>query len=675
MIILLLSLIGFAGSFAFFLGREKGKAVIDAAVEGITAYLFTYIISTATLLVFDSFSIRRSCIVCLVLWVTASVISYFKGNRPEPDYNIKSFVIPVIVSILAVPFITVAPFEYFAMGQDEGVYQTEAIMYIRDKNSKQFNFAEYDVADTEQFKQEVIDYVTPNNILGTFYYNEINLEMLLTGNNTGSIGANSLVFHGLHTVSAMLAWWGAMFGIRNMTGVNGLIYILSIFWVHMICRRLNIGKIGKFSACFIFMLSPIVIWVSKSALTEAGLTLIWLVIIYMILGERRSEIILSGLLIGLFGLYHVSAYAFIPLFVFLYVALFLYTANKEYIHAMMIGIGSFFVSFIVDLINACGYTLMNYGKIYSELINRNNIIYIITAFCFIIEIASVILLKLKIRKVNFNRKALRWIIRALLICLMVFGLYRIIKDMPPFRYVSYLTIVSMAIMSGIVIPMIIFFSFLIKTDKWTDDKKHLILTVLFIYCIVIYSMVMLPSIPEYYYYARYFAMYIPIICILGAVCIDRIPGPAGIIAIVVSAAILMPHSLFLMNNKDDTRVQWDSLTEIEDTVQFNRPDAIVMRSELYMLFYYEFRSLDIPVYPITDNFDENIKCLERNYETIYIMDYTFDERFESECSVVRRFLNVDTQDLGQHKTKFFLLPNDTTYNMQTVTLYRWESQE
>ena len=230
-------------------------------------------------------------------------------------------------------------------------------------------------------------------------------------------------------------------------------------------------------------------------------------------------------------------------------------------------------------------------------------------------------------------------------------------------------------MTGIILPMIVFFSFLIKTDKWTDNRQHLIMLALFLYCVVIYSIFMMPQLPEYYYYARYFSMYIPIISILGGICLGRMRKPAAVIAVVLSAAILLPHSLFLLENKDDTRVQWDSLGEIEDTVQFNRPDAIVMRSELYMLFYYEFKSLDIPVYPITDNFDENIKCLERNYETIYIMDYTFDERFESSCPVVRRFLNVDTQDLGQYKTKVFQLPNDTTYNMQTVTMYRWEPQE
>ncbi len=671
--VLFCSLIGIIAGLLFFLSREKGMSIIEGAVYALSGYVLSYIFSSASLLCFDVFSVKRTTLVCMVLWIVLALVSWIKGNRAAPVFDIKPFLIPIVVAIIGIPFVMLTPFEYFAMGQDEGVYQTEAIMYIRDHNHKQFNFEEYQVANTEEFKEHVIDYVTPNNILGTFYYNEINMEMILTGENTHSLGPNTLIFHGLHTISAMLAWWGTMFGIRNMVGVNCLMYILSIFWVHLICRRLKIGRIGNAVACVVFMISPLAIWVSKSALTEAGTTLLWLIIIYLLFSEKKNEILLSGVIIGVYGLYHVSIYVYLPLFVFLYIALCLYTANKEYIKAMIVAVSTYFISFVTDLVNATGYTLMNYRKIYKGPINRENIIWVMTFVCVLLLVIGVVMLRIKIRKVKFNARVIAWLVRALQVYLMIISVYRIYKDMPPFKFSAYLTIISMAIVTGVVLPLVIFFSFMFRTDKWTDNKNHLVLLVIFVYCIVFYSAYMMPTIPEYYYFARYFAMFIPLICIMGGLCVERLKRPIGIVVGVVTVAILLPPSIFLLNNKDDTRVQWDSLDEIEETIQFCEPDAIVMQRDMYMLFYYEFKSLGVPVYPIDDDFETEIKCLEDHYDNIYIFDYTFDERFEQNCEVERRFMNLDTQDHGQYLTRWFLLPYDVSFNRQTITIYRWEN--
>lgn len=670
--LLVFSLLGISGAFLFFCGRGKDLNVVETAVFAISGYLLSMIVSAAALLVFDFYSIKKSALFLMLFWGALAVFSWVKGNRPSLNYDIKLFVIPLLLSFAGIIFVSLSPFEYFAMGQDEGVYQTEAIMYIRHQNHKQFEANEYYVANTDVFREDIVNCTTPGNILGTFFYNENNLEMMVTGQNNHSLSSISLVFHGLHTISAMLGWWGAIFGISNMAGINCLMYVLSIFWVSIICRRLKVGKVGMAVACAVFMISPIVIWVSKSALTEAGLTLIWLVLIYLMLSDRKRDLYLAACLIGISGLYHVSLYVFMPLFVFVFIALYLYTANNDYIKTMMLSVAAYLISFIVALANACGYTLMNYKKAYILGIDQNNIFAVVITCCVLTEIVGAVLLKVKIKKFKFNMTVIKWLVRILLAVSIVFGVYRLMKDAPAVNEASYLTIVSMAVMTGIVLPVIAFISLLVRTDRWTDSKSHLIMLVLFLYCVILYSTFMVPTISEYYYWARYFAMYIPIICIVGGIVIDRMKPVIGIVAAIFSVAILMPHSIFLMNHIDDTRVQWDSLEEIEETIQFSEPDAIVMRPELYNMFYYEFKSLDIPVFPITENFDEEISYLQTQYETIYIMDFTFDGRFESSCPVVRRFLNLDTQDLGQHKTRFFLLPEDTTYNMQTVTLYQWQ---
>ena len=76
------------------------------------------------------------------------------------------------------------------------------------------------------------------------------------------------VLHGLGTFPALLALWGKLFGMRHMSDILCVCYLLSIGNVWLICRNLHFRKIYTYLATALYAVSPIFLWSAQNTLTE-----------------------------------------------------------------------------------------------------------------------------------------------------------------------------------------------------------------------------------------------------------------------------------------------------------------------------------------------------------------------------------------------------------------------
>lgn len=669
----------------FFASRISKRNIVEIVIFSLTSTVLTYACVSAFLLVFDVFSIFTASILTGVVAIGAMSYNLIKKLKPSADFNVKGYVIPIVIALIMAPFALMMPHEYFGMGQDEGVYQTEAIFYARGINNKQVDFREASFVEDAYVRGNFLGGLkTDDKFLGYIHYNSTNMMTVLTGQMHEGVSEWSMIFHGLHTYSALLGLWSTFFGIENMMNFNFFLAVLVIFWIHMITGRLKLKDSARAASALIFALSPLVIWLSKSTLCELIITVVWMVFIYNILGKSRSEMILASFCLGIYGLVHISGYIAAPFFLAMFFLLCLYTGNREYAKGLIISGISYFVSFWIAFYNSTDYTLINYVKISGDKYNVSHVLIFVFGITAVMIITGVVLLLIKKQlKVTFNTKVIAWLVRIGLVGLVAFIVYRILIDRPATIYAGRLTILALMFMTGVVVAVILFFSMFFFTDKWTDNKEHLILLLFFGYFIVGYTMFAYTQVKHMYYYGRYLTMYIAMIAIISSVMLDRMKPKLMYPAIVLSVAFMLPLDWFHLTHRDDTRVQWDTLNEIEETVKFNGVDCVVLRYEIYDLLYSDLKSIGVDTYPIMEDYERELTELDKYYKNVVILDYqgkTGVEGFEDDpekYTVIRRIFNLDTQDqapLGGQAShyKFIDVPYDTTYNSQTLTIYDYQ---
>ena len=141
------------------------------------------------------------------------------------------------------------------------------------------------------------------------------------------------VFHGVATFPAILALWGEMFGISHMSDIQTIFWAGSIFLCFFILQQLKIKKWLMISITALFAFSPLILWVSKSALTEMMLTAMITLFIYFILKKERKYILCSIIPLAAFCFFHITIYTVIPCFLLLYFGMYFCTCDKKYIYA------------------------------------------------------------------------------------------------------------------------------------------------------------------------------------------------------------------------------------------------------------------------------------------------------------------------------------------------------
>lgn len=615
------------------------KNCIEILILAVCCFFCSYIAGTMILFVLNDYSLFRGIAVTAGLDFILLVISCLKC-KPDfrEDFKLNPdagrIFIPVIVSVIGLAFVSQKN-EIFGMGQDEGVYQIVAINFLNGLDERQQDFAEYHNLETEESRENFRTAVH-NKLIG-YDIPEANYPDCSYDRDVSEVSG---IYHGIPTYAAMLAFWGKLFGMSHMTEIQSLFYILVIFLIYFICENLKLKSASMLTACVTAALSPVVIWVGKSTLTEMFLAVILLLFLYFLTDQEHPEYVgFSIIPVMIFGCYHVSVYTMIPYIIIIYAGLYFFTQRKIIAGLLLATPPVYLASYFAMRQVQPYYTMNNYRVVFGNGINVDNITQIIPVACAILEIFcivySLIVWKISSRKeiiLDPDSRTLRW----LLICMTALPLlYHIYQATAKFETVEEsisLTILGFAQNAGIVLFLAGLILLFARTGNFLESPERLVIFVSFFYCILIYSGFLRFQIDYYYYYARYLVPFIPIAILFSVTSIDFLGRKFLYPVMILSLCFAMPYADFLRTHKDDTRMEWEILEDI--TTHITEHDCVVIEDTYLFTLWLPVRAITgAEVYPAENALAEQLERLSGNFENLYFItgkSYTHDTDYNLE---------------------------------------------
>lgn len=653
---------------------------------GVVLYFFCYIVFSMVLFVMDQFTLKRAVMGTMDMLIVITCPYYWLMWRKHGklirilhwDGQIKTILVPLLVSIIALPLILTKN-ELFGMGQDQGVYQVVAINLMHGLTDRQQDFAEYHLlSNTDQtaFAEAIRSKLVGYDIASSSYPETIYDR---------TVSPVSGIYHGIPTYSAMLALFGTLFGVSNMLHLETVFWICMIFLISFICHQMKWKRSTEVLACGICAISPVIMWVAKSSLTEMFLTVILLVFV-MILTDAKRQHWLSLFPIAVFGCYHVSIYTMVPLFVVLYGALYLFQRKGQYAIMTMSTIVIYFISYFAMRHVQPFYTMNNYRFLFVGGITVYNITTVVIIACIVAFIVSGIYCLLLYRHAvgwdaqyflqqTREKKWLRIIFAALLIVPVVYILLKGISQADSIGELRYLTLVGYAINTGFVLLPIACVMLLFQLKTLFDCSEKLILFVMFLYCILVYSAFLRFEVEYYYYYARYLAPFIPIAVLFAAMVLDKYHVSAKVSMLSACMFVLHPFTTFLASAKDDTRMEWSILEDLAE--QITEDGCLIVEKDLMPQLFLPLRSMTgAAVYPESENAVTQIDALSVEYDKVYYLttDTSILQYNDAYNCIYRNTAHHSEDDLMQHGT-LFPLPTAFLEYEEPICLYQYTANQ
>jgi hypothetical protein len=679
--ITLFSCIGFLAAIGCTGLYDRKGSFLKPFVYGTVFYGFCYVLWSMVLFVINQFSLFRAVLgtailLTVLLFTTCLTLRKKHGTLIRLlhwDTNIQTVWIPLIVVLLGLPLILTKN-ELFGMGQDEGVYQVVAINLMNGYTERQHDFSEYYTlsgADQTAFADAIKKYLVGYDIASANYP-----ETVYDRN----VSTVSGIYHGIPTYPAMLALFGKLFGVENMLHLETVIWVCMIFLIAFFCQQMQWKKLTEFIACAVCAISPVIMWVTKSSLTELFLTVILLAFLILITVPNRSHY-LSILPIAVFGCYHVSIYTMVPLFVILYGALYLFRREKQYAILMHSTIVLYLISYFSMRHVQPFYTMNNYRFLFVGGITVFNITKVVT----IVSVVALVLsfgycLILHRRASTFQAAQFlqqvqekRWVKVLFSLFMLLPVAYILAKALMhcTLGELRYLTLTGFAIQTGFFLLPVVCIILLFRMKYVLEKPEHLILFAMFLYCVLVYSAFLRFQIDYYYYYARYLAPFIPIAVLFAAMILDKCNWKVGVSLLTAGVVVLAPFDRFLATAKDDTRMDWSILLDLSEKVVAE--DCVIVDTDLMAALYLPIRSMTgAAMYPEAEDATTQIEQLSKQYDTVYYLtnDTSILQYSDSYRCVYRNTAHHSEDDLTQHG-KLFPLPTAFLQYEEPICLYQY----
>lgn len=671
----LLAAIGCTGLY------DRKGSFLKPFVCGTVFYFFCYILWSMVLFTADQFTLFRAvlgtAIFLTVLLVGACIVLRKRHGTLlrllHWEESIHTVWIPLVVVILALPLVLTKN-ELFGMGQDQGVYQVVAINLMNGLTDRQQDFAEYyTLSSTDQtefadaIKHYLVGYdMAPENYPDTVY--------------DRTVSPVSGIYHGIPTYPAMLALFGKLFGVSHMVQLETVIWVCMIFLVSFVCRQMQWKRLTEFLACTVCAVSPIVIWVAKSSLTELFLAVILLSFVLLITTPNRSHG-LSILPIAVFACYHVSIYTMVPLFVVLYGALYLFRRKTQYAVLMLSTIGLYLASYFAMRHVQPFYTMNNYRSLFTGDITVFNITTVVTVVSIVaFVICGIYCLILHRRAKRFDANAFLEMAQQHTWVKVIFSLFLLL----PVAYIlykalsqgmvgelRYLTLTGYAIQTGFFLLPVTGIIVLFRMKTVLKKPETMVLYAMFLYCILVYAAFLRFQIEYYYYYARYLAPFVPIAVLFAAMVLDKCNWKVTVPLLTAGVLVVAPFDKFLATAKDDTRMQWSVLMDL--TEKIDATNCVVVDTELMPQIYLPLRSMTgAAIYPELENAVEQVDQLSEQYDTVYYLttDTSILQYSDSYRCVYRNTAHHSEDDLN-HNGKLFPMPLAFLEYDEPICLYQY----
>jgi len=642
--ILVLTLISLALG-AYIIGKIKpGIDITKLIVFTLCGFFFLYTLVSAFFFWTDTFDFVITLVVCVlaellmmtaVLWWRRTHVAK-EGTaemlRVSVSFDFHRYWIPIVISLIALPF-TWNKFELYSMGQDQGTYQVKALALMEYDTHNYMEMEEFTKLETLEEKQKYLDFVYEQNNL---YLPRVERETVYDAaaftNITGTI-------HGLPTYSALLALWGNIFGYQKMIGIQTLLYLCVIFMVFFVAENVGLKKPLSGFVTLMTAASPIVLWLSKSSLTEVGIMLIISVFLYCLTLDDHGWLTMIPIIV--FAFFHISLYAFMPIFLIVLAVMYFSRREKCWIAAIIGSTVGYTLGALWAFDIAPYYSYGNYNelaRVTGGILKESVQAPLIVGICVSITVLGLVLCHGKVEDRLFawvsgieeNNGKLKYIgytlIRIFLVVSVLFFVYKGVIQGETTTACEYLQISTYIYMSGILMVPLIYLTLFFKPQKLLKNEIYVNFVLLFLYCVVMYSMVMRVRILFYYYFARYAALFLPVIFITGAIALEQMNKKVAIALSLVMFLTFVPYDKGLVYQKDHSRCEWEFLGDVCEYI--GKEDAFVVGpEEQQIVFIFPVKLLTgCDVYYADEQLDIQLAKLAQNYEHVYYMDY--DTAFE-----------------------------------------------
>ncbi len=605
---------------------ELGKVLL----LGGSSYLSFYVLVSGLLFWAGGYTIERATGLSVLPGLALSVGLFVINRRKLPHLELQAGrYLPLVLLLVIAGFLCNSHrADFFGTGQDEGLYQIRAMYYMNDRYEDVIEFPEY---DNLYIKWERFQYVQEIRDLEGLYLNvdkDVDKPEELSG-----------VLHGLGTFPALLALWGRLFGMRNMSGVLCVCYLLSIGNVWLILRNLHFRKAFTLPATALYAVSPIFLWSAQNTLTEivlAAFVTQWFVCLTE--EDREQHPLFSALPILGICMLHILITVLMPLIVILYLVQYLYSGKRGFLWALLCVLPGYACGFSMMKHTAEVYTISNFAQLFGKtkgLLTEQNLECVIWAVSILCMVLCVLLLvfgaKLRlperIRKLGRNKKAgsvAKKVLTVLGCLTLVYFLYKFWQRRDEPKYFPFFFIYGYVVMTGFIMLPISFVATAKRGMQWFKDRRYVTLVLSLYYIVWMYCGFLWVLIYYYFYYARYLTPFIFLPIVVAGYMLHKKPGkvllPAG--AVLIGLTVLTSRVLY--TEKDMTYAEYEVIESVTSCI--GEYDCVLINEQGYRsqrVFTLPIKAISgADVYFLNDvQIKRQMRDYSGRYQRVFLLSY------------------------------------------------------
>lgn len=610
-LILLLACVAICAGYAWVSALLHGHWMLvrDAAL-GISFFLFAFMVVAESLFAINDYSLGLTLLlVALIAAAAAALLMIRRG----PDFSAWSWrarsrhgswmLLGIVVVALG---LTAIKFGFFGMGQDEGVYQTHALLLMNGVDDALVCWSE-EFAAVGDLADDLVRADLADQRLGGGFYSGWN--QLRFGTWSG-VDPDEMcgIYHGIPNFPALLSLSGMIFGAAGMMAILTVAYILTIVLLYLtLDRNLRLSKLTTGIACGAFALSPLVLWVSKTSLTEIFLALIMTVFLYLATSESATIKALTWVPVAAFSFFHVSIYTLMPVFVVIAIYVMVTTRTVSTLVSALLAVLAFGAGALAMTRTSPQYSFDNYRHV-TGIFGRETSaagLYPIIAVVVVATLLGIVFVWMLVRSrfgerlaeaTATQRRWASWLVPTAIIgCLAVIA-YRwwrfaavapddgdrdawfkgrgLLEAAPQLSLFAFAFSVGFVLLGVAIVGLTVWHRKLLRDDA--RRQRYWVIAIAFVYCVMLYAAFLRPSLRYYYYFARYLAPFVPVVLLAAAICLNRLRVRWQSVVAVLTVAAMVPFVPALVRGADMINMDFQALGEVRAEVDRLPDDAVVV---------------------------------------------------------------------------------------------------
>lgn len=605
------------------------RRLLGIFIYGQMYFWSTYILISALLMWLDIYRIWYATIGTLLVALAVFFAGYIVYGKKQPvreEHKIwdgKDAFVLLLCILMAVGIHDKN--ELYGMSQDEGAYQTIAISYMMDNNVNQKTLEEYETLGEED-KAAFLDKL--NHVISQGmhdYY--LFCGDYIPRNMQERYSETSGYYHGVPTYAATLALWGRIFGWKCMMGVQSLFYILAVLLFYELIRERSLSTGKQMLLLTIYSLSPIMIWLGKSSLTELLLACFmnWFLCELLSKPSRNFKAIQVSLPIIAFAFVHLSIYTLMPMIIVCLLIRFWDDRNAVFLKTGLYISAGYFAGILFTAWCYTEYFYLNVRILTRRpIVNDENVLAILGLCGGASALLFCAFYFYKKRLPQFSMAQQIWGLRITAGIFTAGSIWIIVKTILTGGQWEKLTIVSYVLLTGIVTLPVILVFLIVRTNIFCLNRTNSIITWFFLYCVLFYATLFRREIINHYYGDRYLAPFLVGVLLMMGIVLEHIPVKRfgrylTVLCGLIALGYLIGRSTYIIMHKDDTRIEWDFLEQICE--KLDKDDVVILEDYHMISCFFPIRDMTgAYCYPVFgEDIQETVDKLMSLEREIYIL--------------------------------------------------------